>query len=102
MRGIADELLARNRKEKGVGEDKSIIGLLSWFFFRFVMMSVENDVHFSFCVFFLVKAEMTSSSLGMSQEEILAQVSFSFYFFLLTDVYSQMVSFEIITLGQSL
>ncbi|KAF8878007.1 cytochrome P450 [Gymnopilus junonius] len=30
MSGIADELLTRNRKEKGVGEDKSIIGLLSY------------------------------------------------------------------------
>ncbi|KAF8148864.1 cytochrome P450 [Crassisporium funariophilum] len=51
MGGIADELLARNRREKegkALMEEKSIIGLL-------------------------IKAETTSSSLGMSQEEILAQ-----------------------------
>ncbi|KAF4616127.1 hypothetical protein D9613_011263 [Agrocybe pediades] len=48
MRGIADELLARNRRGKEESNDKSIIGLL-------------------------IKAEATSSSLGMSQEEILAQ-----------------------------
>ncbi|KAF8972060.1 cytochrome P450 [Flammula alnicola] len=53
MGDIADELLARNRKEKegkALTEEKSIIGLL-------------------------IKAETTSSSLGMSQEEILAQVN---------------------------
>ncbi|KAF8148841.1 cytochrome P450 [Crassisporium funariophilum] len=51
MGGIADELLARNRGEKAGKpslEDKSIIGLL-------------------------VKAESATSSLGMSQEETLAQ-----------------------------
>ncbi|KAF9478457.1 cytochrome P450 [Pholiota conissans] len=52
MRSIADELLERNRREKagkgGVSEEKSIIGLL-------------------------IKAEMSTSSLIMSQEEILAQ-----------------------------
>ncbi|KAF8812724.1 cytochrome P450 [Phlegmacium glaucopus] len=53
MGGIADDLLARNRREKegkALMEEKSIIGLL-------------------------IKAESTSSSLGMSQEEILAQVN---------------------------
>lgn len=52
MQEIADELLARNRKEnegKALTEEKSIIGLL-------------------------IKAETTSSSLGM-QEEILAQMN---------------------------
>ncbi|PPQ78494.1 hypothetical protein CVT25_011835 [Psilocybe cyanescens] len=51
MGEIADELLARNRKEKegkSMVEEKSIIGLL-------------------------IKAETSKSSLGMSQEEILAQ-----------------------------
>ncbi|KAF9530906.1 cytochrome P450 [Crepidotus variabilis] len=51
MRVIADELLERNRKAKdgqAMAEEKSIIGLL-------------------------IKAESTSSSLAMSQEEILAQ-----------------------------
>ncbi|KAF8166821.1 cytochrome P450 [Pholiota molesta] len=54
MRAIADELLERNRREKagkgGVGEEKSIIGLL-------------------------IKAETNTSSLVMSQEEILAQMN---------------------------
>ncbi|KAH9483305.1 Cytochrome P450 monooxygenase 215 [Psilocybe cubensis] len=51
MGDIADELLVRNRKAKegkSVSEEKSIIGLL-------------------------IKAESSNSSLGMSQEEILAQ-----------------------------
>ncbi|KAF9040790.1 cytochrome P450 [Panaeolus papilionaceus] len=54
IRGISDELLERNRREKAglsTGEtDKSIIGLL-------------------------VKAETSNSSLGMSEEEILAQMN---------------------------
>ena len=70
MREIADELLARNRNEKegtALSEEKSIIGLLSTCKFNIIWATFWWNLS-------LVKAETTTSSLGMSQEEILAQV----------------------------
>ena len=75
MEEIAVPLLENTRREmRGLGEkgkeEKSIIGLLSAsaapFFFH-----METDLP----GFATVKAEDTNSSLQMSQEEIMAQVS---------------------------
>ena len=71
MKGIAEELLERNREgnegsEKGISEDRSIIGLLG----RWILISLD---YWTEGDFLLVKAS-TSSSV-MSPEEILAQVS---------------------------
>ena len=74
MGGIADELVSRDRsmREEGKGrkeEEKSIIGLLCEFLFLCVFLKWRGLVGRR-----IVKAEDKSSSLAMTQEEILAQV----------------------------
>ena len=79
MGGIADELVSRDRsmREEGGGvrkEEKSIIGLLC----EFLLLSVSLKWRADRGV--IVKAEDKSSSLAMTQEEILAQVSICGFF----------------------
>ena len=81
MGGIADELVSRDRsmREEGRGrkeEEKSIIGLLCELLLLSVFLEWRRLIRRR-----IVKAEDKSSSLAMTQEEILAQVRICGYFY---------------------